>query len=81
MELKHTPPLLAEQGFISIQDLMTGLNLSRTGVYELLKKINPDPDVYRVGKSSYFRLSDILDYIKTSGEPIRKRAPRGSRGS
>jgi len=39
MELKHTPELLREQGFVNIEDLCELLNLSRTGFYNFLRKV------------------------------------------
>ena len=76
MEFEHTPPLLAEEGLICIKDLMTGLGLSRSGVYDLLKKMDPEPEVYRVGRESYFRLNDILEHIRKSKGPIEDRVPK-----
>ena len=63
MELKHTPELLREQGFVNIEDLCELLNLSRTGFYNFLRKV-PGVRRVKVGRRSYYEIAPILEFIR-----------------
>ena len=64
MELKHTPELLREQGFVNIEDLCKLLGLSRTGFYNFLHKIPGKVKRVKVGQRSYYEIAPILEFIK-----------------
>ena len=77
MEPKHTPPGIAERGFLNVKDVQEYLGLSREGMHRFFDRTGVHPRTLKVGRCMYYLRADVDRGLEVKAkETPRKPGPK-----
>lgn len=77
MEPKHTPPGIAERGFLNVKDVQEYLGLSREGMHRFFERTGIQPHTLKVGRCMYYLKADVDRGLEVKAkETISKSGPQ-----